>query len=109
MWFVWGEVGSNKWLTYPFPDCLGQRRGSSGDVVHQVQALGDVEILKSYLLLVWSEWDYIDNQQSGGLTKMLITLREDFSGIWMWCHQQDLIEWLDHILGQLDRGLNHLQ
>jgi hypothetical protein len=39
------------------PECSGRSRGSSGDVVRQVRELGDIDILKSYLLLVWSEWD----------------------------------------------------
>jgi hypothetical protein len=52
------------------PKCVGRSRGSSGDVVRQVRALRDTEILKSYLLLVLSEWDCIDDQQPGGLAEM---------------------------------------
>ena len=91
------------------PECLGRSRGSSGDVVRQVRALGDTEILKSYLLLVWSEWDHIDDQRSGGLTEMEVSIRKDFGGIAMWRDRQDLIERLDRVLGQLDGGLDHLQ
>ena len=40
---------------------------------------------------------------------MQISIREDFNGIEMWCHRQELIERLDHVLGQLDMGLGHLQ
>jgi len=91
------------------PECSGRSRGTSGDVVRQVRALGDAEILKSYLLLVWSEWDRIDDEQSGGLTEMEVSIREYFSGIEMWRHREDLIKRLDHVLEQLDRGLDHLQ
>ena len=91
------------------PKCSGRSRGSNGDVVRQVRALGDVEILKSYLLLVWSEWDHIDDGQSGGLAEMEASIREDFGGIAMGPHRQELIERLDHVLGQLDAGLDHLQ
>lgn len=105
-------VGIWTWLkeqpTLP-PECLGRSRGSGEDVVRQVRALGDTEILKSYLFLVWSEWDHVDDQQSGGLTEMQASIREDFSGAEMWGHREDLIKRLDHILEQLDRGLDYLQ
>ena len=91
------------------PECLGRSRGSSGGVVHQVRALGDTEILKSYLLRVWSEWDTIDYLWSGGLAEMKVSIREDFGGIAMWGDRQDLIERLDYVLGQLDGGLYHLR
>ena len=91
------------------PECSGRLRGSSREVVRQVRALGDIEILKSYLLLIWSEWDHIDDQQSGGLAEMQVSIREDFGGIEMWCHRRDLVKRLDHVLSQLDRGLDHLR
>ena len=91
------------------PQCLGRSRGSGGDVVRQVRALGDVEILKSYLLLVWSEWDCLDSQESGGLAEMQVSIREDFNGIEMWRHREDLIKRLDDILEQLDGRLDGLK
>jgi len=91
------------------PEYSGRSGGSRGGVVRQVRALGDIEILKSYLLLIWSEWDHIDDQPSGGLTEMQVSIREDFSGIEMWRYRRDLVKRLDHILGQLDRGLDYLQ
>ena len=91
------------------PGCSGRSRGSSRDVVCQIRALGDIEILKSYLLLIWSEWDRIDYQESGGLAEMEVSIREDFGGIEMWGDRQDLIERLDHVLGRLDEGLDYLR
>ena len=91
------------------PKCTGRSRGSSGDAVLQIRALGDIEILKSYLLLIWSEWDHIGNQESGGLTEMKVLIWEDFGGIAMWHDRQDLIKQLDYVLGQLDRGLDYFQ
>ena len=79
-----------------FPE---QSKGAGGDLILQIRALGDVGILKSYLLLVWSGYDPIDDQ-SGGLAEMLTSIREEFSGIGMGRHRGDLIERLDHILGQ---------
>ena len=40
---------------------------------------------------------------------MCTLIREDFSGVGMGCHQEDLIKRLDHILEQLDQGLEYLQ
>ena len=82
-----------------------QRRssGAGGDVIRRVRGLGDLGILKSYLLLLWSEWFHIDSR-SGGLEEMQISIQEDFSGIGMGCHREDLIKRLDHILEQLNRS-----
>ena len=41
------------------PVCSGRDAGTSTCVVKAVRALKDVDILKSYLLLVWSEWNDI--------------------------------------------------
>lgn len=76
------------------------------NVARQVQALGDIDILKSYLLLVWSEWDHLP---SCGFCMMCTLIEEDFGGIGMGCHQEDLIKHLDYILGQLDQGLGYLK
>ena len=39
---------------------------------------------------------------------MQVSIREDFSGIGMWRHREDLIKRVDHILERLDRGLGYL-
>ena len=82
------------------PYCLGRNRGTTREVVRLVRGLGDVEILKSYFLLVWSEWDY-----PGAFIEMSESIREYLGGIRMQNHRKDLIERLDHVLRQLDRGL----
>ena len=76
------------------------------NVVILVRDLKDIEILKSYLLLVWSQWDYLDDH---GFNMMGTSMREDFGGIEMSSHRADLLQRLDHVLAQLDRGLEHLQ
>jgi hypothetical protein len=49
------------WLTkrpHLQPICLGRNVGTCAHVVKAVRALKDVEVLKSYFLLVWSEWNH---------------------------------------------------
>ena len=85
---------------------FGAIRGYWGRGCSPVQVLGNIRILKSYLLLVWSEWDWVYHS---GFAEMCTSIREDFSGVGMGCHREDLIKWLDHILEQLDQGLEYLQ
>jgi hypothetical protein len=89
------------------PECRRRVQGAREHVVRQVRALGDIEIFKSYLLLVWSEWGCIDSP--GGFTQMQISIREDLCRAETACHREDLIKRLDHVLEQLDRGLGYLQ
>jgi len=86
--------------TFP-PVCHGRSEGTKGDVVRHVRALGDIEVLKSYFLLVWSEWDFV---WVDGFGEMCTSIRKDFGGIRMEGHRADLIERLDHVLGQLNWG-----
>ena len=86
--------------------CKGREVGSIPRVLQTVQDLKDVEILKSYLLLIWSEWGSL---YPGGHNMMEISIREDFSGIEMNSHRADLLQRLDHVLAQLDTGLERLQ
>jgi len=86
------------------PDCAERRWGSAEEVVRTVRVLGNVGTLTLYLLLVWSEWDYVL-----GLEEMCVSIREVLGGIWMGRHREDLSRRLDHILGQLDLGLEYLR
>ena len=91
------------------PVCLGRRNGTYPHVVKAVRklrGLGNVWVLKSYLLLVWAEWDPL---LSSGLDEMCTSIREDFGGIGMDNHRQALIQRIDHILDQLALGLEHLE
>ena len=88
------------------PKCWGRYHGTQSPVVRKVRELGDVELLESYFLLVWSEWNFI---YEDGLEGMLASIREDFGGIGAWRHREILIKRLDHVLGELNRGLKHLQ
>jgi len=87
------------------PICEGRTRGTKDSIVRRVRELGDVDILESYLLLVWSEWDFLFSE---GLAEMGTSIREDLSGIGMGHRREFLVKRLDHVLGQLDRGFEHL-
>jgi len=87
------------------PVCLGRCNGTRPHIIRAVRRFRDIGILKSYFILVWAEWDFIS---SGGFDEMCDSIREDFSGPLMHSHREDLIQRLDHILGQLDLGLGHL-
>ena len=81
------------------PECRGRRGGTTQRIVRRVRGVGDVDTLKSYFLVVWSEWDDLYNY---GLKEMEISIREDFGGIEMKRHRKDLLDRLDHVLEQLE-------
>ena len=88
------------------PDCRGRSMGTEDSSVRHVRSLGDINILKSYFLLVWSEWDC---PWSCGFSEMCTSIREDFRGISMCRHRGDLVKRLDYVMGQLDRESGHLR
>jgi len=88
------------------PICTGRKMGAWARVILKVRELGDVEILESYFLLVWSEWNVI---YQAGFTEMCTAIREDFGGIGMRCHREVLVKRLNHVLGQLDWGSRYLK
>ena len=91
---------------------LGWPGATNGAVVRHVRELEDIEILEGYLLRVWSEWDCVDSLEQdsvggpgrSGLAEMQISIREDFSGVGMGRHRENLINRLDRILEQLGLG-----
>lgn len=88
------------------PVCAGRVIGTNQDTVRHVRGLGDLDILKSYFLLVWSEWNAPNDS---GFSEMELSIVEDLGGIGMHRHRRELIERLNHVLGELDRGLNHFK
>ena len=101
-------VGIWRWLERlpPLPPrCYGRTMGGEDCVLRHVRSLGDINILKSYLLLIWSEWDC---PWPGGYSESPGLIRRDFGGIEMKGHREDLIKHLDRVLAQLDRGLVYL-
>jgi len=100
---IWGLLEKQPSLP---PKCYGRTFGTEASVIRHVRALGDIRILKSYLLLVWSEWD---TPWHTAFPETCALIWEDFGGAEMRGHREDLIKHLDHVLGQLDRGLKYLQ
>ena len=88
------------------PGCRGRLAGRKETVVSHVRGLEDIEILKSYLLLIWSEWNFL---YTSGLEEMQISIREDFCGTGLKHHREDLIKRLDDVLGELDRGWDYIE
>ena len=98
------------WLTKrpPLPPtCFGLYVGAWSHVVRAVRALEDIEVLKSYLLLVWCEWGDLPDHR--GFDRMCASIREDLSGVEMGHHRAELLQRLDHVLGQLDLGFEHFK
>ena len=89
------------------PVCLGRNQGNNPSIVRRIRSLKDVEILKSYFLVIWSEWEWLHDSDN----ETHISVSEDFGGISreMWSHREDLVERVDYILRQLDRGWEHLK
>ena len=91
---------------------LGWLGATNGDVVRRIRGLGDIEVLEGYLLLVWSERNCVESLGQdhvggrSGLAEMQVSIREDFSGVGMGLHRENLIHRLDRVLEQL--GLGHL-
>ena len=86
------------------PACYGRWQGTKPDVIRYIRGLGDLEILKSYFLLVWSEWEHLSTDR---LDAMEISIQEDFCGPEMGQHREDLVQRLDDILGEFGRGLGN--
>ena len=87
------------------PSCYG-RYTTMWELVPYLRGFGDLDILKSYFVAVWSEWDDLEDSH---FSKTQTSIVEDFGGIGMQHHRGDLITRLDHVLGQLDRGSDHFK
>jgi len=86
------------------PVCAGRLYGKEPHVIEIVQGLGDIETLTAYLLLVWSEWEAPIPMAT---IKICGLIRNYFSGIRMGCYRKELLQHLDHVLGQLELGLDN--
>jgi len=88
------------------PVCAGRRCGTHSNNVKAVRRLNDPEVFKSYLVVVWSEWNSL---RGSGFDEMRDAIPQDFGGSGMGHHRADLIQRLGCVLGQLDRGIDYLR
>ena len=88
------------------PWSWGRSNAIYSDAIDHIRGLGDIEILKSFFFVVWSEWEYLSDYH---LERAEVWIREDFGGIEMRDHRRDLIERVHHILGELDQGSEYLK
>jgi hypothetical protein len=72
--------------------------GARTATVAYVRRVGDIHLLKSYLLLVWTDRCLFHSNHIHELESLI---REEFGGIEMEHHRKDLIERLDRVLGNL--------
>ena len=96
---IWGWIKRQPSLP---PVRYEKQRRESSVILFFVHGLGDIEIFKSYLLLVWTD-QWIPDPSASDYTE--ISIREVFGKSEMEHHRRDLIERLDHVLGQLDQRL----
>ena len=102
-------IGVWAWLKRQPPLTHNHKRlrdGTTPHVIRYIRRLGDTEILKSYFLLIWSDWNILDEWRAD---EMKVSLSEDFCGVAMQHHRKDLIERLGHVLNQLDQKLESLR
>ena len=76
-----------------------RRLGAIPQLLRYIRGLGDIDILKSYFLLVWSERSFL---HSWDLEWTIDAIRGEFCGIAMWRHRNDLTKWLDHVLERFE-------
>ena len=88
------------------PIRCGYDIGAYLHVVKAVRSLGDIEIIKCYFLLIWSEWDPL---MTTVFDEVCTSVHEDFGGVGNSSHQAELIQHLDYILVWLGKGLKQLQ
>ena len=74
--------------------------------ISKVESLKDIEILKGYLIVVWSEWDWL---APWVCSYMCAVIRKRFRGERKKGHREELRDRLLHIQKQLDLGLDHLR
>ena len=86
------------------PECIALLPEVTESVVQTIHRLGDVELIASYLYIIWSE-----KRRPWGQYVMDRLIREELGGIEAAGYRIDLIRRLDHVLLRLDRGQGDLR
>jgi hypothetical protein len=92
---MWGWMKRQPTLPYIYNGVL---RAADVIICSHVRRLGDIDILKSYFLLVWDQRAC----HPRNLLEMETSIREDFGGMGMGHHRKDLIQQLDPVIGRLN-------
>ena len=82
------------------------RYGDWESGLQMVQTLGDIELITSYLFVIWSEWNPLRCSDCEGMQRLI---REELNGIHAVGYRGDLIQRLDYVLSQFDRGYEYLR
>ena len=80
---------------------IGLEVGGWSSVLKTVQALGDIGLITSYLFVVWSEWNTLRHINC---KRMRCMIRKKLDGIRAVGYRADLIQRLNYVLAQFDRG-----
>ena len=80
-------------------------RGGRESSLQTVRTLGDIELITSYLFVIWSEWNALEYSDCKGMQRLI---REELNGIHAVGYRADLIQRLDYVLSQFDRGQEYL-
>lgn len=91
------------------PRCRGRLLCSIGsNVLPAIRAHNDIELLTSYLVTMWSEWDCAGEWAFDGMCE---ALWEEFCGDDDEAreYRKDLLGRLNLVLGELGKGLGHLK
>ena len=87
------------------PEFVALLPGTKKSVVQTIHQLGGVELIASYLHIVWSEERRLWDEDMSVMGRLI---REELSGIGAAGHRTDLVRRLDYILLQLDQGQGRL-
>lgn len=78
------------------PTFCGRRcKGTHANTIIYIRRLGDIDLLKSYFLLVWADNHILPSKV---IREMERSIREDFSRVGTERHRIELIAWLDSAL-----------
>jgi len=91
------------------PRCRGRLLCSTGsNVLPAIRAHNDIELLTSYLVTMWSEWDCAGEWAFEGMCEVLL---EEFcrDGDEVREYKMDLLARLNLVLGELGKGLEYLK
>ena len=103
-WGTWGWLGRRPQLP---PVCRARSLCCNNlGVISEVESLEDVEILRDYLIVVWSEWDWL---APWVCSHMCAVIKRHFGGERERGHRDKLRDRLLHIQKQHNLGLDHLR